>query len=169
MTSLILSTAFLTASGLVAVTYACRGSSSPGRGWPSLRPTCGHADGVKVNKVTIPSTHLAFLDTALASDDDLGARLSFHGCNRKYIREGKSWTSYQGCGRKTWNVLLPARWTNYKILFFSVSLKLWTLDRQDIAAVEVTFQTVIICPFRIVAPQSRCASATDHNLHPHGS
>ena len=36
---LTLSTAFLTASGLFAVTYACNGSSSPGSGWPSLRPT----------------------------------------------------------------------------------------------------------------------------------
>lgn len=35
-----LSTAFLTLSGLLAVTYACRGSSSPGIGPPSLRPTC---------------------------------------------------------------------------------------------------------------------------------
>lgn len=36
---LTLSTAFFTASGLLAVTYACKGSSSPGSGCPSLRPT----------------------------------------------------------------------------------------------------------------------------------
>jgi hypothetical protein len=33
------STAFFTHSGFVAVMYACRGSSSPGRGCPSFRPT----------------------------------------------------------------------------------------------------------------------------------
>lgn len=39
MTSLIFSTAFFTHSGLAAVINACNGSSSPGSGWPSLRPT----------------------------------------------------------------------------------------------------------------------------------
>lgn len=39
MTSLILSTDFWTDSAVPAVMKACNGSSSPGNGWPSLRPT----------------------------------------------------------------------------------------------------------------------------------
>ena len=39
ITSLIFSTPFFTASRVWAVTYACSGSFSPGKGWPSFLAT----------------------------------------------------------------------------------------------------------------------------------